>query len=329
MPERLPPFRDTQPLGGTSHTQPSARSADLNPRDPAPDDRPMDPDPLPGDARDAPIGTPRVSDKDRYPTLPQIGLLCLFVVAVVLLSSILVEMLVSERLGVRSVKSGLIGLMVSEALMLSGALLLLRIRRLSAWTVLRLRPVSPRVLLASFWTAASWSVLVGELDSLIQRFVPIPDFLSRVFTDLVMVRGLGDSVLVFLAVVLLPGICEEVFFRGVVLSGLARRWGSWAGIVTSSLLFALLHFNPWQLTPLFLVGGLLAYLVVATGSLYPAILAHSLNNLLSWVSMGQTGRVDYQMPLWLVGASAFLFLAGLSALRRALAASRGLDQPAI
>ena len=256
-------------------------------------------------------------DAQDYPTLAQIGLLCLVVVGLVLLSSVAVEVLMSWRVRTSSIKPSLIGLIISEGMMLSSVLLLLRVRHMSATVILRLRPVALPVLGASLLLGVSWSVLVGEIDSLIQRLIPIPEFISRMFADLTAARDVGGTVLVFVAVVLLPGICEEAFFRGVVLAGFAGRWGTWSGILTSSLLFALLHFNPWQFVPLFLVGALLGYLVLATHSLYPAILAHSANNLLSWVSMSGTARVDYQVPIWLVLFSALVFAIGLRTLKRA------------
>ena len=261
----------------------------------------------------------------QVPSLGQIALLCLAMVLVALLTSTGIEVVSWVTSRTSAARPRLIGLMVSEVWMLLSALLLLRVKRMSPDQVLRLRPVTRAVIATSLLLAVSCSLIVAEADSLIQRLVPVPRFLHETLMELFATPGTWDIVLVFLAIVLLPGVCEEVFFRGVVLAGLSQRWGASAGVVTSALLFALLHFNPWQLTPLFLLGVVLGYLVVATHSLYPAILAHGANNLLSWISMRQTGRMDYQLPVWLVLLSIALCVVAFVAFNRATATSRQLS----
>lgn len=80
-------------------------------------------------------------------------------------------------------------------------------------------------------------------------------------------------------------IVEELFFRGLVLRSLERWVGTAGAVVSSSVLFGLAH--PQDLTPEGLVlvmvslaalGALLAILVVKTGRLAPAIVAHSVFN---------------------------------------------------
>ena len=84
-----------------------------------------------------------------------------------------------------------------------------------------------------------------------------------------------------LSVVFLPGICEELFFRGFVLTGMCVHVGTKKALFVSAALFALAHFNPWQFPALLAMGFLLAMLVYWTHSIYPAIIAHSTNNALS------------------------------------------------
>jgi len=74
-----------------------------------------------------------------------------------------------------------------------------------------------------------------------------------------------------------PAICEELLFRGLILSGL-RRYGSWPAIVISSLLFALAHASIYRLLPTFCLGLLLGHVVQRTGSIACSMLVHALNN---------------------------------------------------
>ncbi len=73
-------------------------------------------------------------------------------------------------------------------------------------------------------------------------------------------------------------ICEEVFFRGFVLMGLARGMPTGWAILISSLLFALAHGDPASFAVLFIIGLALAFLRWRTRSLWPSILLHILNN---------------------------------------------------
>jgi sodium transport system permease protein len=79
-------------------------------------------------------------------------------------------------------------------------------------------------------------------------------------------------------VVLLPPIVEEVLFRGFLLSALRRSGKAARAVVLTAAIFAFFHLMPMKYLPTGLIGLWLGYLVVATGSLYPAILAHLANN---------------------------------------------------
>lgn len=74
---------------------------------------------------------------------------------------------------------------------------------------------------------------------------------------------------------------EELFFRGFLFFGLRQRWGwKWA-IGISAALFALAHGMPTVLLPVFLLGIIFALLTHLSGSIWPAIFFHTLNNSLA------------------------------------------------
>lgn len=80
-------------------------------------------------------------------------------------------------------------------------------------------------------------------------------------------------------IALVPAICEELFFRGIVQKfaySFLRK--SWAAILVSGILFALLHFTVYEFVPIFLAGLLLAWVYQTTGSIWLNILLHFLNN---------------------------------------------------
>jgi sodium transport system permease protein len=101
----------------------------------------------------------------------------------------------------------------------------------------------------------------------------------------------------FLAAMLfgaLPAVCEELFFRGFVLSGFTgafRGAGAAArAVVLTSVLFAVFHIFPEKWLPTFAVGLLLGFLAACTGSIWPGIVAHAVNNasavLREWKPIG-------------------------------------------
>ena len=83
-------------------------------------------------------------------------------------------------------------------------------------------------------------------------------------------------VLIFLAVG--APIVEELFFRGLVLGSLLRRFGAPVGIVVSALLFAFAHFQTVQFPGLAVFGVVLGLLAWRTGRLGPGIAAHAAFN---------------------------------------------------
>jgi uncharacterized protein len=90
----------------------------------------------------------------------------------------------------------------------------------------------------------------------------------------------GDHIvlLTLIHVGLVPSICEEVLFRGYFQRAIEKSWGIWAAIIIGGLLFGIYHIRLTQVIPLALIGMLLAWIVWKSGSLYPAMAGHFVNN---------------------------------------------------
>lgn len=86
--------------------------------------------------------------------------------------------------------------------------------------------------------------------------------------------GTGGAILLFLLVGVGAPIAEELFFRGLVLRSIERRFGTVWAVIGSSVVFGATHFQPLQFAGLTAAGAVFALLVVHTGRLGPAILAH-------------------------------------------------------
>ncbi len=92
-----------------------------------------------------------------------------------------------------------------------------------------------------------------------------------------------------LTIALVPALLEEFAFRGMLL-GVLRKYGNWPAIIISACLFALGHGNFVQI-PFALVFGIAAGMVVIiTDSIWPAIIAHFINNAVSVISSYNTSE---------------------------------------
>jgi len=84
----------------------------------------------------------------------------------------------------------------------------------------------------------------------------------------------GSRVVLYMVIIVGAPIAEELFFRGLLLRSLARRFDETAAIAVSALAFSLSHFKPAQIPGLFVVGIVFAVLTRRSGRLGPAIFAH-------------------------------------------------------
>jgi sodium transport system permease protein len=85
----------------------------------------------------------------------------------------------------------------------------------------------------------------------------------------------------FVLMAILPAFCEEIAFRGFVLSGLRHLGHKWWAIGISAIAFGMVHFFLQQKISAAVVGVVLAYLAVQMGSLVPAMVFHALYNSLA------------------------------------------------
>lgn len=92
----------------------------------------------------------------------------------------------------------------------------------------------------------------------------------------------GLAILPTFAIVgLLAPFAEEVFFRGFLLAALVSVIGGLRGALASSAIFSVAHLNVGTLLPIFVMGMLLAWLYLRTGSIWPSFVAHAAQNLIA------------------------------------------------
>ena len=113
----------------------------------------------------------------------------------------------------------------------------------------------------------------------------LPDFLKDEFT-----ASMSDFWAI-IAISLVAPVAEEILFRGAIQGALQKIMKPKWAIFLSALIFGLIHFNPVQVCGAFLMGLVFAWLYYRTGSVWPGIVAHATNNIVSTI-LGQFYPVD-------------------------------------
>ena len=187
--------------------------------------------------------------------------------------------------------------------------------------VLLLNRAGAGVLVRTALLTGVLAVLLAEVQALTAPFLPMPvrfaEFLNKM-TDLLAVNNASGLLAAVVTISLFPAVSEEMLFRGLVLTGLRRRFGPAAAVAGAGTLFALVHLNPWQFIPLLLIGVFISFVVHRTNSLYAGIVAHATNNLLSLAALNVGRRyapetLDPQahLPTGVVLSALALFVAGM------------------
>jgi len=145
-----------------------------------------------------------------------------------------------------------------------------------SWSDLGLRPFKP--------------VIMGLGCGLMMGFV----FINLIYATFLAFFGLQTQpgldkifqqtdfpLLLFLGGAVIAPLVEELFFRGFIFIGLRDKIGWQGAILMSAAIFALAHVIPTSFFPIFLLGVIFATLAEFSGSIWPGIIIHTLNNTLS------------------------------------------------
>jgi membrane protease YdiL (CAAX protease family) len=183
-----------------------------------------------------------------------------------------------------------LSLAATEVSVLWLLILFVRRQQVPREELLLLNATPLRTLALTLVLALSASLLISQVDLYCGRLFgawgyALPPHIQRNIIEVQLAGDWPGLLLGIAAVVVAPGVCEELLFRGLVFTGLYVYRGPWLAIGGAGLLFALVHFNPWQLPAVLLLGVLLGILVYWTHSIYPAILAHMVNNALSFAGL--------------------------------------------
>ncbi|HEY1687330.1 MAG TPA: type II CAAX endopeptidase family protein [Solirubrobacteraceae bacterium] len=256
---------------------------------------------------------PRRYDSPRTDWPWWLGIAGLFVaIAFTLVAVLIVDGVASSLFGVHITEGAeppgavaLIDTILQDALFVIVAVMLARsgLRKVSS-SQFGLRPTPARraallVLLTYvifFAFSTLWAVLLGTSTK------------EKLLEEL----GAGESTSLLIAsaalTCVIAPICEEFLFRGLIFTSLRKWRGPWPAAVITGLIFGAVHGTsaPLEdLLPLAFLGFSLCVLYRLTGSLYPCIAAHAVNNVLAFGSLESWG---WQIPVLLVASLCAIYL---------------------
>ena len=165
-----------------------------------------------------------------------------------------------------------------------GPLLLLRLYGQKIATAVPMRAVSLPIVLASLALIPLGQVAATGLSYLLGPLLPAP---VKALEEMMAFLNLENTPhwQIFLLIGILPGLCEEFAFRGVLMHALHRRFAPWTLAAVVALVFGLFHLTFYRVLPTAYLGFFLGVITLATGSLIPAILVHIGNNSLAVFAM--------------------------------------------
>ena len=157
--------------------------------------------------------------------------------------------------------------------------------------------------------AIQWGITSPLTD-----LIPMPDSIKEMFKELFFSM---NDVYGFLAVAIAAPVLEELIFRGIILDGLLKRRSKWSAIIISSLLFGLLHLNPWQFVGATILGIFIGWVYSRTHNIMYCMFIHFVNNFTAY-AIGLTDpngeMLDMSMKEMMGGATNYLLIIGGSLL---------------
>lgn len=204
------------------------------------------------------------------------------------------------------------GVLAAEWLLLFvPALLFVVIGRYDAKRTLSLRLPTSRALFGATLLAMGALPLIWLVGWLQTFVLPVPQEVLEGLQELMTAESLARGAWLLLVLAVTPAFCEEIIFRGVLL-GSTRNLGPWRLVVLNGLVFGAFHLSfqtVIRFLPTALLGGLIAWVVWRTKSIWVGVLMHFLNNatiiaLTSWENTRESfSDPEMAPPVWLVLAS--------------------------
>ena len=187
-------------------------------------------------------------------------------------------------------------LALQVAVILAPALLMTVMLTSSPRQTLLLRLPRWKMVPAAALLAVAMHPFIVAANWLVVHLYPIAPDMQRLVDDVQTKFTSADLGLLVLCVAAVPAVCEELAFRGFILSGFRSLGGNWRAIIVTALLFGVAHGFLQQSINACLLGLVLGYLAVKSGSLLPGVVFHFLHNAMTVLSARVTPELIDRFP---------------------------------
>lgn len=133
-----------------------------------------------------------------------------------------------------------------------------------------------RIDIKSILLAAGCTIPLIFFVNIVSELLKFPDLNAKMFDSM------KTSILCLFAIVIVGPVCEELVFRsGIMVQLMKKGMNPAVAILTSALVFGLVHVNPSQVFGAFLIGILFGWLFYVSGNILVSIVVHIANNALA------------------------------------------------
>jgi sodium transport system permease protein len=189
--------------------------------------------------------------------------------------------------------------LLQVAVILTPALILTFSLTTSPAQTLRLRPPRLAAIPAAILLALLLHPAIGALRAVVMRLYPIREDVMGQLEGLQAMFTAPPLWQALAVIALAPAVCEELAFRGFILSGFRHLGRKWRAILFSAVFFGLTHGLLQQSMIAFVVGTVIGYLAVQTGSIWPGMAFHLVNNSVGVLVARVTPELQDQYPILL------------------------------
>ncbi|MDR2586776.1 MAG: CPBP family intramembrane metalloprotease [Coriobacteriales bacterium] len=180
--------------------------------------------------------------------------------------------------GLLQQRLGMMGMILTQLMILTIALVSTRLSHLSFKQVFRVRRSTRSEWLGSLLVYLCASFAASTVSYLLMVLLPDMEKTGEYIGGFIVADGFA---LALIGVAVLPGICEEAWHRGYLLSSLDPLRSVAVRVIVMGLVFGLFHFDSARFLQTMILGCALSFMRVKTDNLLVPVVFHLLNNLVA------------------------------------------------
>lgn len=171
---------------------------------------------------------------------------------------------------------------------------------------LGLKPFNPLLLLIFAIMTIGVQYYISFLTLPLQSIIMIMFGIETSTSQMVIPTDFGNLMILFINICIAAPLLEELLCRGIIIK-LTEKYGTITSLITSTLIFTLLHFEMRTAVPIFFTGLLFGAARILTGSVILPMFMHALNNFISFSALTFLKDTEFINLDFIIILSAILF----------------------